>query len=255
MVKVNVYKNDGSSSEKVDLPEIFETPYRPDLIKKSFCTLRSNKRQPYGSYRRAGAQHSTKYIGKGHGMSRVPRIKQDPRSRGALSPGTVGGRRAHPPKVEKNWSEKINKKEKKFARDSAYSALSNKDLVKGRGHKFDDKVTLPIVIDDDIDKTKKTNEILEIFEKIGIIEDIERAKNGQHIRAGKGKSRGRKYKTPKSILIITENENITNACSNLAGVDVVVPNLVNVEHLAPGGDPGRLTIISKSALKNIGGSE
>ena len=35
-----------------------------------------------------------------------------------------------------------------------------------------------------------------------IYEDVLRATNGKHIRAGKGKSRGRKYKIPKSILII-----------------------------------------------------
>ena len=31
---------------------------------------------------------------------------------GAFAPGTVGGRRAHPPKAEKNWQEKVNKKDK-----------------------------------------------------------------------------------------------------------------------------------------------
>lgn len=255
MVKVNVYKNDGSSKNKVDLPEIFNTSYRPDVIKKSFNSLRSNKRQPYGSDPRAGAKHSTEYIGKGHGMSRVPRVKQDPRSRGALSPGTVGGRRAHPPKTSKNWSEKINKKEKKLARDSAYAAVSNVEIVKKRGHKFDEDLTLPVIINDKIEKTKKTSDIIEIFEKIGLYDDVLRATNGRHIRAGKGKVRGRKYKTPKSLLVISDNKNLEKACNNLVGVDVVSPKLVNIEHLAPGGDPGRLTVISKSALDKLGGAK
>lgn len=253
MVKVNIYKIDGSSSEKIELPPVFNTSYRPDLIKKSFNILRANKRQPYGSDLYAGAKHSTASIGKGHGTSRVPRVKQDPRNRGGLAPGTVGGRRAHPPKVSKNWSEKINKKEKKLARYSAFGALSNNDIVQKRGHKFNDKITLPVVIDDKIEKIDKTNEIINFFKKIGIYDDIERAVNGKHIRAGKGKIRGRKYKTPKSILIISDNENIKNACKNITGVDIVSPSLINVEDLAPGGEPGRLTVISKSALKKIGG--
>ena len=43
MIKVNVYKTDGTSSEKIDLPNIFNTPYRPDIIRKSFNILLSNK--------------------------------------------------------------------------------------------------------------------------------------------------------------------------------------------------------------------
>ena len=41
---------------------------------------------------------------------------------GAFAPGTVGGRRAHPPKSEKIWSKKINKKENAKAIRSAISA-------------------------------------------------------------------------------------------------------------------------------------
>ena len=46
MVKVNVYGIDGSSAEKIDLPDVFNTPYRPDIIRKSFSVLHSNKRKP-----------------------------------------------------------------------------------------------------------------------------------------------------------------------------------------------------------------
>jgi large subunit ribosomal protein L4e len=101
MVKVNVYGIDGSSSEKIDLPDIFETPYRPDIIKKSYNVLHSNQRQHYGSDPFAGTKHSTASVGKGRGMSRVPRLTAG--GIAALAPCVVGGRRAHPPKVEKNW--------------------------------------------------------------------------------------------------------------------------------------------------------
>jgi large subunit ribosomal protein L4e len=253
MVKVNVYGIDGSSSEKIDLPEIFSTPYRPDIIRKSFNALRSNKRQPYGANPLAGTRHATASVGKGRGMSRVPRLAAGRRA--ALAPCVVGGRRAHPPKAEKNWKEKINKKEKLIAKNSAIAATSDKEIVTKRGHKFNENVTLPIIVDDKFEKLKKTKDVIDALEKIGLYDDILRAANGKHIRAGKGKARGRKYKTPKSILIVSLKEDIQKSSRNLSGVEVVKPNNINIEHLAPGGDAGRLTIFTKSALNEIGGKK
>lgn len=252
MVKVNIYKIDGSSSSKIDLPKIFKTSYRPDIIRKSFNTLHSNRRQAYGSDPLAGTKHATASVGKGRGMSRVPRLTQGRRA--ALAPCVVGGRRAHPPRSERNWHEKINKKEKKLARESAIAATSDKEIVSVRGHKFDDKITLPIIVEDKFEGVKKTQEIIDILDKIGIYDDVLRATNGKHIRAGKGKTRGRKYKTPKSILIVSVEDNIKKSARNLTGVDVVSPDQINIEHLAPGGDAGRLTLFTESALKQLGGA-
>jgi len=253
MVKVNVYGIDGSSTEKIDLPEVFNTPYRPDIIRKSFNVLHSNKRQPYGAYPLAGTRHATESVGKGRGQSRVPRLTQGQKA--ALAPCVVGGRRAHPPKAERNWKEKMNKKEKLLAKYSAIAATIDKEIVTKRGHKFDDKLTLPVIVEDKFENIKKTKDVIDALEKIGVYNDVLRAANGKHIRAGKGKTRGRKYKTPKSILIISKKDQIQKSSGNLTGVDVVKPALVNIEHLAPGGDAGRLTIITKSALKEIGGTK
>jgi len=253
MVKVNVYGIDGSSSEKIDLPDVFNTPYRPDIIRKSFNVLHSNKRQPYGSDPFAGTKHATASVGKGRGMSRVPRLTQGQKA--ALAPCVVGGRRAHPPKAERNWKEKINKKERLFARNSAMAAIKNKEIVIKRGHKFDDKLTLPVIVEDKFETLKKTKDVINVFEKIGIYDDVLRAVNGKNIRAGRGKVRGRKYKTPKSILIISSKDEVRKSSGNLTGVDIVKPEKINIEHLAPGGDAGRLTIITKSALKVIGGGK
>ena len=250
MAKVNVYGLDGSSSEQIDLPEVFNTPYRPDIIRKSFNVLSSNKRQPYGAYPLAGTRHATASVGKGRGMSRVPRLTSG--RRGALAPCVVGGRRAHPPKAEKNWKEKINIKEKLLAKNSAIAATADKQIVIKRGHKFNENITLPIIVNDKFENLKKTKDVITALDKIGIYDDILRATNGKHIRAGKGKSRGRKYKTPKSVLIVSIKDDIQKSSRNLTGVEVVKPNQINIEHLAPGGDAGRLTIFTKSALKEIG---
>ena len=251
MVKVNVYGINGSSSEKIDLPDVFDTPYRPDIIRKSFNVLHSNKRQPYGADPYAGTRQATASVGKGRGQSRVPRLTQGRRA--ALAPCVVGGRRAHPPKAERDWKEKINKKEKLLAKNSAIAATKDKEIVTKRGHKFDDKITLPVIVEDKFESIKKTKDVINALEKIGLYNDVLRATDGKHIRAGKGKRRGRKYKTPKSILIISKKDEILKSSGNLTGVDVVKPEKINIENLAPGGDAGRLTIITKSALKEIGG--
>jgi large subunit ribosomal protein L4e len=255
MAKINVYDLNGEIKNKIDLPEIFQQPFRPDIIRKAFSVLRSNKRQPYGADPMAGKRHATASAGKGLGVSRVPRLTQVGSRRAALAPGTVGGRRAHPPKAEKQWKEKINKKEKKLAIESALSAIANKEIVIQRGHKFDEKITLPIVVDDKFKDVKKTKEVIEILKKLKVYEDVERAANGRHIRAGKGKRRGRKYRIPKSVLIISSKGNLHKSASNLPGVDVITPQQLNIEYLAPGGDAGRLTIFTEEALKQIGGAK
>jgi len=253
MTKAKIYGTDGKQNGEIELPKVFDTPFRPDIIRKTVNVINSNKRQSYGADPRAGCRHATASAGKGRGMSRVPRLTQG--QRGALAPCVVGGRRAHPPKAERNWSEKVNKKEKRLARNSALAATSKKEIVTERGHKFDDKVTFPIIVDDKFEKIKKTKDMIDALDKIGVYDDILRATNGKHIRAGKGKMRGRRYKTPKSLLIVTTKEEIQKSSRNLTGVDVIKPKDINVEYLAPGGDPGRLTIFTKSAIGEIGGSK
>ncbi len=253
MVKVNVYGLDGTEKEKIDLPEVFNTVYRPDIIRKTFNVLHSNKRQPYGANPLAGTKHATASVGKGRGSSRVPRLTQGRRA--ALAPCVVGGRRAHPPRAERNWKEKMNKKEKQIACKSAIAATADKELVSKRGHKFDNKLTLPIIIDDKFENIKKTKEVINAFDKMGIYDDVLRANSGKHIRAGKGKRRGRKYKIPKSILIVSTKDDIKKSSNNLLGIDIIKLNEMNIEHLAPGGDAGRLTVFTKTALKKMGGNK
>jgi large subunit ribosomal protein L4e len=165
-------------------------------------------------------------------------------------PGTVGGRVAHPPKPEKKWGKKINKKEMALARRSALASVANADIVRRRGHLFDNDVALPLVISDDFESLDKTKDVVSALEKLGVYTDIERAKQGKHIRAGKGKRRGRRYKIPKSLLIVvSDTASLKKAAANLMGVDIVTFRELNVEHLAPGGDAGRLTAFTVRALQ------
>ena len=89
-----------------------------------------------------------------------------------------------------------------------------------------------------------------MMEGLGLGDDLVRAKSGRTIRAGKGTMRGRKYRTPKSILLVVANKDgLHKAARNVPGVDVVAAKDLCAEDLAPGGDLGRLTVWTKSAIE------
>ena len=114
MAKTNVYGVNGDVASQVDVPAVFSTPYRPDIIKKAVLAAAANKRQPYGPSKGAGMRHSVSTWGKGRGVARVQRIAAGRMA--TESPNNVSGRRAHPPVPERNWSMKINQKERALAR-------------------------------------------------------------------------------------------------------------------------------------------
>lgn len=251
-MKAKIYDIDGNKKSELDLPIIFDEEIRPDIIKRAVEAEQANRRQPYGPGKRAGMRHATESVGKGQGISRVQRYTQLG-NRATESPPNVGGRRAHPPKPEKDLGKKVNKKEKAKARRSALAATTNKSLVVGRGHRFDDEdIDFPIVVEDDMEEIEKTSEAIEFLKKLGVYSDIERAKNGKKVRAGKGKFRGRKYKKPVSLLVVLSKDcNGKDAFSNLAGISLKSPDEITVEDLAPGGEMGRLTIFSKNVIDQM----
>lgn len=261
-MKVNVLDLQGNVTKTVDLPKVFDTEYRLDLIKRAVLAMQSHKRQPYGPNILAGKRTSAHYHGVREGAhhmmnietARMKRIHGGPAGlemRARFVPQAVKGREAHPPKTEKVWEQKINKKERILAIKSAIAATILKDLVLKREHKIEN-VNLPVVVDDSIEELKKSKEIKNFLEKIGLEKELERAKN-KKVRQGKGKMRGRKYRKKKSVLfVVNQNKGILNAAKNIPGTDVCLVNNLNVETLAPGTHAGRLTIWSESAIKKLG---
>ncbi|MCD6559710.1 50S ribosomal protein L4 [Thermococci archaeon] len=250
-MKVHVYSLNGEPVEEIELPKVFQTPFRPDLIRRAVIASWTHRIQPWGTDPMAGKRTSAESIGKGHGMARVKRMKTSPRF-AAFVPFARGGRRTHPPKVEKILREEINKKERRLALMSAIAATANADLVKERGHVIDGIPQVPLIVADDLEKVFKTAETREIFKKLGVWQDIERAKRNRKIRAGKGKMRGRKYKKAKGpLVVVAKNEGIIQGARNHPGVDVVVVDNLGVEFLAPGTHPGRLTIWTKGAIERL----
>lgn len=247
-MKAQVKTLDGGVTKSIDLPEIFSEEYRPDLIKKAVMALQSTRRQPHGSHPFAGIRSSAVGWGSGRGSSHVPRIRNG--SRAAKVPQAKGGREAHPPKVEKILIKEINQKEKHKAFRSAVAASINEELVKGRGHQYEGSV--PVVIEDKFETLGRTQDVISALTTAGVYNDIERSKDSKKVRAGRGKMRGRRFKQRKSLLIVTADK-LLLAARNLSGVDVVTVDQLNVEHLAPGMQAGRLTVWTESALVRLEG--
>ncbi|RLI98406.1 MAG: 50S ribosomal protein L4 [Candidatus Aenigmatarchaeota archaeon] len=265
-MEVSLLNLNGEKVGKVRLPKVFEEPVREDLILRAFLATQSKRRQPYGTDKLAGKRTSAHYHGRrsdrwtmmNREMARLPRIH----GKGAplhmlwqarFVPSAKGGRRAHPPKPEKVWEQKINKKERRKAIRSALAATAIKEFVLKRGHKAEKLEELPIVVDDKIQEISKAKELVEFLKKIGLEAELKRVKK-KKVRAGKGKLRGRKYKKKVGpLIVIAEDKGISKAVKNLPGFDVCKVENLSVEKLAPGAMPGRLTIFTKSALEKLGG--
>ncbi|NON62164.1 50S ribosomal protein L4, partial [Acidianus sp. RZ1] len=232
----------GNQVKEIQLPSIFGYYVRNDLIRRAFLSSFTKSLQPKGRDPMAGRRTTAHSFGINLGMARVPRINVS--GEGALAPNTVGGRLAFPPSTKKIIAEEINIKEKRLAIISAISAGSYTEFVKKRGHKIQEKLVLPVIISDEVCNLKKTKDVVSFLEKIGLSEELQRVKENRKIRPGKGKMRGRRYKRAVGPLFVVHNMNlpIVNAIRNIEGADVVAANNLSINHLAPGGHPGRLTI-------------
>ena len=248
---------------QVELPAQFSEELHPDLIARAVLSIESKARQPYGSDPEAGKRYSAKLSRRrrnfkgayGIGISRVPR-KTVSRSGtrfnwvGALAPGTVGGRQAHPPKAEKVWVKKINKRENRKAIRSALAATVIPEVVKRRGHLIPQNY--PFVVASSLEGFDRTRSVVDALKKFGFDGELHRVST-RKIRAGKGKNRNRRYIQKKGPLVVvsTENCNLVRSARNIMGIDVSVVNRLNAHMLAPGTVPGRLTLFTEAAIERL----
>lgn len=250
-ISAKVFDLTGKEVNAVNLPKIFNTPSRPDVIKRAVVAIQSHKYQPQGRDPMAGKRNTAESRHAGLGIARVPRLKERGQ-RAAFAPGTVGGRSAHPPVAEKNIKKKIPKKEMRLALRSAVAATASKEAVARRGHMVDDVLGFPLVVVDEIQGVKKTKDVEETLMNLGVMPDVFRVKESRKVRSGKGKMRGRKMKQAVGpLLVITKNEGVAEAARNLSGLDIVSLENLNAELLAPGTHSGRLTIWTNSAFENL----
>jgi large subunit ribosomal protein L4e len=246
-----IFNLEGKPIGKIGLPPVFATPLRPDVIKRAVLAIQSSRFQPQGRDPMAGKRTSAESRGVNLGISRIPRTK-GPGGRGALAPGTVGGRAAHPPTFEKKIVKRIPKKEKRLALLSAIAATGSREVIASRGHPIEDVPGIPLIVTDGLEVLKQTKEVEEALIHLGVLSDIYRVKESRKIRAGKGKHRGRKIKQAVGpLIVVVENKGISKAAKNIPGVDVVTVGNLNVEMLAPGAHPGRLTVWTDGAVEKL----
>ena len=246
-----VFNLEGKPEGKANLPSVFDTPLRPDVIKRAVLSIQSHRLQHQGRDPMAGKKTSAESRGTGSAIARVPREKGGG-GRAAFAPGTVGGRQGHPPKVETRIVKEIPKKEKQLALQSAIAATASKETVAARGHEVEGVVEIPLIVADTFGELTKTSEVEEALTNLGLLTDIYRVRESRSVRAGKGKHRGRKTKQAVGpLIVIAENKGIINAAHNIPGVDITTVKDLNAEILAPGTHAGRLTLWTNGAIEQL----
>src|SRR5918997_3172809 len=180
-MKTKLFDLKGIQTGEIDLPPLFNFPYRPEIIKKAFVNLYSHRFQKQGRYPAAGEIVSAESRNTGLGIARLARARGEGFPRAGQAAGVAGvrhGRVAHPPESWKNIYKKINKKEKLLALCSAIAATANADLIRKRGHRFSNNIQLPIIVSNEIESVIKSKDLEKVLIKIGLEDDLKRT----HVR-------------------------------------------------------------------------
>ncbi len=256
-MKTKILDKEGKGSREMELPECFSSKIREDIAQKCYEAIKDI--QPYAPFWLAGKQASasgklshmrnkwkTAY---GHGISRVPRKILWRRGTqfnwiAATVTQARGGRGSRIPKAE-HFMKKlhINKKERKIALASGISATAVPEYLKKRYERAGKIEMLPFVVDSSLLKLKM-KEFLNSLEKI-IGENYKLVLREKRKRAGKGKARGRKYKTSAGLLLVTgKDEKFFGK-----NIDIKKANELSMKDLWP---LGRLAVYTENAVKDLG---
>jgi large subunit ribosomal protein L4e len=254
-MKVSLKDLRGKEIESLELPSVFNTPFRPEIIKKVYVNVLSTKFQPQGRYPAAGEIVSAESRNTGLGMARIARARGEGFQRAGQAAGVAGvrsGRLAHPPVSWKKNYKKINKKEKQLGFCSAIAATSNKDIIEKRGHNVGNISAFPIVVANDLEKMTKTAELRKTLLSLGLEDDLKRSTNTVRVPSGKSRLRGRKKHTALSCLIVVSKDSpVSKLKKSLPGVNIVPIEKLSIMDLVPGTKPVRLTIYTKNAIDSM----
>ncbi len=252
-MKATVKGIDGKDAGNIELPVVFDTPYRPEVIHKVYVNVASHGYQRQGRYPAAGEIISAESRNTGLGIARLARARGEGFPRAGQAAGVAGvrhGRVAHPPESWKNIYKKINHKEKQLGLCSAIAATARRDLVEGRGHKIAKEVKLPIIVSNDIESIAKAKDLKNALVTLGLGDDLVRA-SFKKARSGTARRRGRKSRTGTSALVIVGSDAKATSITSLQGVSVKTAKEISVIDLAPGSKPIRLTIFSQNAVEQL----
>lgn len=254
-MKAAVHGLDGKKKKDIELPALFHTTVREDIIAKYVEADRSW--QPHATFSEAGKRHSASgtishkrhdWKGQyGKGISRTPRKRLWRRGVqfnwvGAEVSNTRGGRLIHRPMGIRRVR-KINKKEIEQAFNGAFAATTQSHYLVQRYDRLAKTTTvLPLVISSDFGHTKAKQVIAGLKSILGDLFELALAKRA--VRAGKGKLRGRKYKSNAGLLMVTGAKEKLK----VPGVEVKHVQDVTIADLYP---LGRLTVYTEKALEEL----
>lgn len=260
-MKTKILDINGKQGKEITLPKCFSAKVREDIVAK-VVEIKKIK-QPYAPSPVAGKQHSASGIlihqrkvwksQYGRGISRIPRKIMTRKGSqfnwvGAEVSNTRGGRRPHPPKILSMINRlKVNKKEMTLALESALSATVIAKFVKKRYATLENVKIKDVgfVVESKL-ATLKAKELVSSLKKILGKDLFGLAVQKKSIRSGKGKLRGRKYKSNAGLLIVIGDKEKLKTTA----FEVVSAKKLGVNELASGG-VGRLTVYTEEAIRAL----
>lgn len=255
---VSVYQFDNPSqrdTESLSLPAVFTAPLRPDLVREVHTNMAKNKRQAYGVSRWAGMQTSAESWGTGRAVSRIPRVPGGGTHRaGQAAFGNMcrGGHMFNPNRTWRRWHRCVNVTQKRHAMASAIAASALPSLVLARGHRISEVPELPLVVSEGAQSLLKTRAAVDMLRKLGLEADLAHVADSKTVRAGVGKSRGRRFNMRRGPLVVySEDSGIVKACRNIPGVELCHVDRLNLLQVAPGGTFGRLIVWTAPAFNRL----
>ena len=243
---------DGSNKQTISLPQVFQTPFRPEVIHRVYVNMLSHMYQRQGRYPPAGEIVSAESRNTGLGIARLARIRGQGFSRSGQAAGVAGvraGRVAHPPESWKVIRKKINKKERRLGLSSAIAATARKDLIIRRGHSIEGIPNFPIISSDDIESITITRDLQKTLVAFGLANDLSRARRPKkNVKATANKGSGTTHAAKSALIVVKKGSKIVRLSNSIPGVDVKTVDSLSVLDLAPGSKPIRLTIFSRGSL-------
>lgn len=187
-------------------------------------------------------------------VARIPRVGGSGTHRsgqGAFGNMCRGGRMFNPTTIWRRWHRKVNVTQRRHAVASAVAASAVPSLVLARGHRVNQVPEVPLVVDRL--NVEKTSSLIDMLEKLGLREELEKVKNSRKVRVGAGKQRNRRYVQRKGPLIVYDNEArlLPNSARNIPGVEICHVDRLNLLQLAPGGHLGRLVVWTRNAFEQL----
>lgn len=81
-----------------------------------------------------------------------------------------------PTKIWRRWHRKISVNQRRYAVSSALAASAVPALVTARGHRIENVPEFPLVVSDALNRVSRTKEAKSILQKIGALDDVEKAR-------------------------------------------------------------------------------